>query len=391
MRPPVPAALALVSVVAACGGTSVDGEPLAPPLPAHEPTCAGGDAFAPPLCFPRAERAYVDAATVALSAADTDGDGTDELVLAQAEARRLLRMRRGEGGLQPWAVDAGGGPVALDVADLDGDGLADVVLGTVGDGTPSVAIGYGADGLRVARFAELATEPFAVAGAVGPRGPLVAVAREGSPEVTVHAPVGASGAAVVRSVDLRAQPVGVTALSVGYFAVALRVDGAGAVAVIAMEGDSLREVARARVPGEPNGIAAGSLGASAAGVGSEIVVTLDGENGALVVLRWEGDTLEPAAPLVVGPFPHAVALGDVDADGRLDAVVVLGAAAHVEIFRGDGRGRLRTSAPLAHGIAAATSLALGDLDGDGFLDVAVGGIDGELAVLTSSLGETVRR
>ena len=70
-----------------------------------------------------------------------------------------------------------------------------------------------------------------------------------------------------------------------------------------------------------------------------------------------------------GERPSAVALADLDRDGRLDVVVANRATNSVTVLRGDAWGDLGT--PVAYPVAghAPAALAIGDLDGDGFLDV----------------------
>ena len=70
-----------------------------------------------------------------------------------------------------------------------------------------------------------------------------------------------------------------------------------------------------------------------------------------------------------GERPSALALADLDRDGRLDVVVANRATNSVAVLRGDAWGGLGT--PLAYPVAgqAPAALAIGDLDGDGFLDV----------------------
>ena len=69
-----------------------------------------------------------------------------------------------------------------------------------------------------------------------------------------------------------------------------------------------------------------------------------------------------------------VALGDLDKDGRLDAVAINGNGT-IAVMRGQGDGHFQVSVVTA--LAQPTALALGDLDGDGALDVVITGNDGE--------------
>jgi hypothetical protein len=81
----------------------------------------------------------------------------------------------------------------------------------------------------------------------------------------------------------------------------------------------------------------------------------------------------PGDPVVVTPRPYFVALGDLDVDGDVDAVVTHDDSTSVTVLLGDGRGRLAPvpGRPLDVG-RRSWKAALGDLDRDGHLDVALG-------------------
>jgi hypothetical protein len=112
-----------------------------------------------------------------------------------------------------------------------------------------------------------------------------------------------------------------------------------------------------------------------------VTVNSDNDNDVAVAL---GDgkgafTRAPGSPFPVGPAPYPMALGDVDADGRMDIVVTstglgrqpAGPPAPVERLTalfGDGRGGFKRSAvPVKTG--RTWFAALGDLNGDGKQDL----------------------
>ena len=69
---------------------------------------------------------------------------------------------------------------------------------------------------------------------------------------------------------------------------------------------------------------------------------------------------------------EAIAVGDLDGDGRAD-VVTVGAAGTATIFLGDGRGgftRERQTLPSPGGCQGASAV-IGDLDGDGLGDIVI--------------------
>lgn len=67
----------------------------------------------------------------------------------------------------------------------------------------------------------------------------------------------------------------------------------------------------------------------------------------------------------------ALALGDLNGDGKVDAVVVDPAAATLQPLLGSGQGGLAPAAPVAVGGTKPSAVALADLNGDGLLDAAV--------------------
>ena len=134
------------------------------------------------------------------------------------------------------------------------------------------------------------------------------------------------------------------------------------------------------------------------GVSAILVGDLD-LDGRADVLRWAGGLLEARSsgpdgaltPLGSTPShaePSALALGDVDGDGILDAVLGYSSTAsdlagEVAVRAGLGDGTFG-AAVLSDSGRPVGSLATGDLDGDGFDDVAVD--DGSRVALLLSVG-----
>jgi hypothetical protein len=87
---------------------------------------------------------------------------------------------------------------------------------------------------------------------------------------------------------------------------------------------------------------------------------------------------------VVGDPAFDFALGDLDADGRLDAITTVPASGALEVFRGQPGG-LAAGTPFPGGVSPGP-LALADLDADGFLDAAYGSL--AQATVTVNAGST---
>jgi hypothetical protein len=127
-----------------------------------------------------------------------------------------------------------------------------------------------------------------------------------------------------------------------------------------------------RVDGVPSGGHMGTGGAPPRGCFPED----DGASGRTAPVSFDGlfaagaPTFVQAAPTPIAGSPGAIALADLDADGRLDVVVA--ADGILSVLLNAGAGAL--AAPVAYPITAgSTSIAIGDVDGDGRPDIAVGG------------------
>lgn len=94
------------------------------------------------------------------------------------------------------------------------------------------------------------------------------------------------------------------------------------------------------------------------------VVTADG----LVLLLNDGAGNLTPQPVVPAPGPGAVVLADFNADGNLDAAIVNTSGASVSFFLGDGMGNLSAAGSYLVG-KSPVSLAASDLDGDGVPDL----------------------
>jgi hypothetical protein len=92
--------------------------------------------------------------------------------------------------------------------------------------------------------------------------------------------------------------------------------------------------------------------------------------GAITIFAWDGMQFQPVATVVAGATPSAVVNGDLNGDGVDDLLVADMAAGTAQLFFGDGAGGLTFVDALPVG-ANPVALALGDVDNDGSLDAAV--------------------
>lgn len=103
-----------------------------------------------------------------------------------------------------------------------------------------------------------------------------------------------------------------------------------------------------------------------------------------------GDVQAATASRALGTVPSAIAVGDVDGDGRDDVVLANGGANSVSVHRGSGAFGFGIAAAFAAGTTP-QHVALGDVDGDGDLDVVTANAAGAAITLmrnngTGSLG-----
>ena len=111
------------------------------------------------------------------------------------------------------------------------------------------------------------------------------------------------------------------------------------------------------------------------------------EHGRLSLLRGKGDgTFEPELKLAAGPAPVAVVSADFDGDGRPDLAVAesgQGVGKTVTVLR--GLGGMKFAAPVEVGVPQSpNALAVGDMDGDGKPDLVVATTQG--VVILHNLG-----
>jgi hypothetical protein len=90
--------------------------------------------------------------------------------------------------------------------------------------------------------------------------------------------------------------------------------------------------------------------------------------GYVLLLTGNGDgTFTLSAEVPVGANPQALALGDFNGDGKLDAVVI---CSETDVLFGNGKGGFTSIQNVGPG---GVSLAVGDFNGDGKLDIVSGG------------------
>jgi hypothetical protein len=274
---------------------------------------------------------------------DVDGDGKLDLMLTVAAAGAVsLQQGKGDGTFAaPRTYPASSWVAAAVVGDLNGDGVLDLAMSNV---DPSMEYGDSVNVLLGTAAGSFATSVASPAG-----GPVIAQALwdlngDGKLDVvtldatgsTVHVLLGTGTGAFAAAV---AYPLGSATGS----------SDRGAIAIGDVNGD-----------GKPD------------------IAAVDDRSSTLFVLAGKGDgTFGAAAGFPTAPYPSGLALGDVNGDGKLDVAIatpsnsgVTGDRGTAGVLLGDGQGNFGASVDYPTGLET-EAIALGDLDGDGKLDIVV--------------------
>lgn len=296
-----------------------------------------------------------------LNVTDLEGDGRTDLALLVSDAHgsRVVGVSQGPAG--NWrpredlaAPDLGGRARDLLARDLSGDGAADLVFVDEEGGRlgwlESQALAGGRPGWRERRELSLGPAPRRV----------IALDEDPSPAPLLAVALAGAGAGRgIAFVEARVGPEGLA------LAVRSRVElplGAIDLAPADLDGDGDSDLVALLSP--PS----------------------EGARGALVALYREGDSWRAAEPLATSAGLRHLALGDLDGDGALDALVAAQYAHVIDLFL--GRPGSAAGFTPADGLGAAIGpfdVAASDFTRDGRLDVlAVGAHSDQLVLLAGT-------
>jgi VCBS repeat-containing protein len=286
---------------------------------------------------------------LSVTVGDLNGDGKPDLVVpnfGSAPSTLSVLLGNGDGTFQPQVTyPTGRNPISVAIGDLNGDGKPDLVVAD--DDTPgavSVLLGNGNGTFQPQTSYPAGPGPIAVA--------IADFNRDGSADV-----VAANGSFSSNSVSVL--------LGTG--------DG------------TLRPQTMFATGVQPFSLAVGDLN----GDGKLDIVTGDfGSNSSpatLSVLLGNGDgTFQPRIGVATAHTPLAIAIGDLNGDGRPDLVTANGSADSVSVFLGNGDG---TFQPETTHVASAgpSGIAIADFDGDGKPDLVTANFGSNTASASLSL------
>jgi hypothetical protein len=346
-------------------------------------TCRAG-VCQPPVSFAKHPTSPVSVGTgpTSVTIGDWNGDGRLDVATANyASSDLTILLGNGSGGL----AQASGSPVAtgsqaysITSGDMNGDGTPDLAVTNSGNNTVTIFLGDGTGGFAQAGLPiSVGSNPYFITNGYlnGDQALDLVVANYTSNNLTILLGNGTGGfnQAGGSPVAVGANPLSVTigdwngdgkldlasANSTDYDVTILQGDGSGGFTQVGQP-VSVPPGAESIVAGDWNGDGIRDL----AVVGGRVTILLGNGAGAF----------SPAgSPAAVGIGPGSAVTGDLNGDGRLDLASVNYISNNVSILLGNGAGGLHRDAawPATAGTTP-YSIAIGDLNADGKLDLAVG-------------------
>jgi hypothetical protein len=322
--------------------------------------------------------------------ADLDTDGRKDLIVPAFGADGVNLFRGRDGGLRGsrlFATEGIAAPTVVHAADFDGDGATEVVVASIVSDSVQVAIARpdGSGELKLRALASLvlgrAVQNLSVADVDDDGRPDLLATVTGGLKILANR----SSAGALRFDTIPAAASDVLAAGDGPFEVVcgdldadrkkdLLLTYLGENRVAFLRGSDkpfdFQAPISVALSGRPFGLALGDFDAD-----GELEAAASRLDVATVsLLEWNGSALVVSADLPVGPGPNYLRAADFNADGRADLVVSDGARDTVTVLRSLG-GNAFDVGTLATG-SAPTALLATDLNGDGFDDILVASLRG---------------
>jgi hypothetical protein len=372
-------------VPAACGGASQ--------ACCAGSTCGTGLACAQSVCLaaaPTCDAPFAEAGDVALPfapeslvAADVDGDGKLDLIAAGGTTNKVAVLKgRGDGTFSAPVTYPASSPVHLAIADLDGDGRLDIAAcggGAVtilygptfaAASTRNISAGTRLMGIAAADLDADGKVDLVVADAASSTvSNVVVLLNQGGKAFTGQAYPAGDYPSAVAIADLNGDGIP-DVVAADFYAPLSTGTWAATVAVLLGTGGGALASAKLYDTGtNSNAVAIGDLDGD--GKPDLAVANLADSNPAdVAVLHGKGDgTFTYLASLPTGSQAYDVRLADLDGDGRLDIVAPAYGSASASVFLGGAAGAFTGGAFAVGG--GPTAAVPGDFDGDGLPDLAV--------------------
>jgi hypothetical protein len=122
------------------------------------------------------------------------------------------------------------------------------------------------------------------------------------------------------------------------------------------------------------------------GIPGDEVIAVGGDPGQLFVGKLEGGAITQVGIFPVGTLPRAIALGDIDGDGTIDAAVGNASSHDVSVVVGVGGPMINeVRLPIYDPIDNPESIAVADLDGDDQAEIIVGMISSDRVIVYGAM------
>jgi VCBS repeat protein/PKD domain-containing protein/FG-GAP repeat protein len=299
----------------------------------------------------------------------------------------------------PPVATGGTKPSAVAIADFNEDGRPDVVAANDGSKNVSLLLGDGAGGLAAAAKSPFSTNGARPASVTvgdfnGDANLDVAVVHFSSGDVTLMLGDGQGGLARGPGGPTSASGSHPGPTAAGDFNADGKLDLAVANEsgnVVVLAGDGAGRLSKAGA--SPFGFSPTGLGAGDFNVDGKLDVAIANATGTVSILlgNGAGGLSKLPAPIPVnrvGTAPSALVVADLDFDGKLDIAVTNAGSNNLSVLHGDGAGHFTAApgTPVLTGGAGPAALALAEMNGDGKVDlVAVNAAGGSVAVLLNGV------
>jgi hypothetical protein len=313
---------------------------------------------------------------VFVTIADLNNDGIPDLIVANNSDNTVsVLLGNPDGSYQSQQTySVGASPDAMAAADLTGNGKLDLIVANFTDGTLSVLMGNGNGTFQPAVNYTVGHEPdyIAVADFNGDGIPDLAVANYGAASISVLTGNGDGTFQPQTTYAVGASPSSVAAGDLtgdGIVDLAVANRKSNTVGVLLGNGDgTFRPQQSYPVGVQPRTVVIADL----SGDGKpDLAVSNLGSyaNGSVSVLLSNGDgTFQSQQSYPVGTYPDALAVADVNGDGRPDLIAANYGDDTVSVLLNTGQGAFAPPKNFRTG-SGAISVTVADLQGDGRLDI----------------------